>query len=75
MNPFDSKIEHLVNASTGVIPGPDVATSITNALENGQQQAKEFMQQCLIDRKKSFYDPISKLKVPNFSATSEANKV
>ena len=68
---FDTEPNRLVNIATGVSPDITGGKAIVTALNQGADRAREFIAERLDTDKKSFYAPLPKQKVPNFSCTLE----
>lgn len=69
----ETRSDVLINISTGLIATDIVASSLLNALQNGEKQLYEFIETTLDQtptKIKSFHDPIPKLNLKTFSSVT-----
>ncbi|KAJ8684780.1 hypothetical protein QAD02_020573 [Eretmocerus hayati] len=75
-DPFsdDTRADVLINISSGLVAPNDVASSLSNALSAGREKLLKFIEGSLqegSEQKKSFYEPISRYDLRNFTTVTE----
>ena len=74
---FDSENtekDPLLNIDTGLVPRPDVAKFLPTAKEQGQKAKNDVIDHNLASDEKSFWAPITKMKLKTFASLSELLK-
>ena len=74
-NPFECDKDSLYCLSSGAPTPKDVESDILNADKIGEEACRTFIQERLIDKTRSFNDPIQRLKLKTFSVTAKSAKV
>ena len=77
-NPFLEDSQDLIALDTKEIPGREAVSMMMKAEAIGQEQSKAYISECLVNRKKSMYEPIKRNKIYLFntpaSKTSKASQ-
>jgi len=69
LNPFSPLLgDELINISSGVPVADETADQILNLETKGKEQARAFLQDRLLTKKKRFHDPIPRNHVPSFQS-------
>ena len=66
-NPFSEESEDLLVLDTKEIGSPEAVCTLQEIREIGQKQCDAFIQECLVKRTKSLYEPIKNNKLQLFS--------
>ncbi|KAK3698426.1 hypothetical protein QZH41_001193 [Actinostola sp. cb2023] len=70
-SPFTHDSDALVNFATGVVLPTEVANSLVNCTEKGNEQMSAFIEKRLDSNDVNFWDPISNLKIKTFDTVSK----
>ena len=73
-DPENTEKDPLLNITTGPVPPPDVAKSLLTAKEQGQKATNYFIDHNLASDEKSFWTPITKMKLKTFASLSKPLK-
>ena len=67
-DPENTEKDPLLKIATGLVPPPDVAESLQTAKEQGQKATNDFIDHNLASDEKSFWTPITKMKLKTFAS-------
>ena len=73
-DPENTEKDPLLNIATGLVPPPDVVESLQTAKEQGQKATNDFIDHNLASDEKSFWIPITKMKLKTFASLSKPLK-
>ena len=73
-DPENTEKDPLLNIATGLVPPPDVAKSLLTAKEQGQKATNYFIDHNLASDEKSFWTPITKMKLKTLVSLSKPLK-
>ena len=73
-DPENTEKDLLLNIDTGLVPRPDVAKFLPTAKEQGQKAKNDIIDHNLASDEKSFWAPITKMKLKTFASLSEPLK-
>ena len=74
-NPFSVEASRLVSLSSGATVPPEVEKDVLDAEKIGKEQKDSFIKECLVEKKKDFFDPIHQLKLKTMAQTSKSVKL
>ena len=73
-DPVNTEKDPLLNIVTGLVQPPDVAKSLPTAKEQGQKATNDFIDHNFASDEKSFWAPVTKMKLKTFASLSKPLK-